>query len=94
MTEEEKEAIEELRVLQRAFGFNGVKDTQEYYYLRDEEPENYKTALAIETVLNLIKKQDKQIDLMARAWKQDDIRSIEEIKEEFKKKAEEENERI
>lgn len=48
----------------------------------------------VKIVLNLIKKQDKQIDLMARAWKQDDIRSIEEIKEEFKKKAEEENERI
>lgn len=33
--------------------------------------------------------KDKIIDLMARAFKQDDIRSVEEIKEYFKKKAEE-----
>ena len=40
MTEEEKKAIEELRDLQKAFGFNRLKDTQEYYYLRDEEPKS------------------------------------------------------
>lgn len=62
----DEEAIEELKILQRAFGFNGEKGTSEYYYLRDEEPENYKTALAIETVLNLIEKKDKIIDLMAK----------------------------
>ena len=48
------DAINELKSLQQAFGFYGVSDTQEYNYLRDDEPENYKTALAIETVLNYI----------------------------------------
>ena len=35
-----------------------------------------------------IEKKDKQIDLMARAFKQDDVRTVEEIKQYFEKLAE------
>ena len=37
-----------------------------------------------------LEKQDKVIDAMAKAFKQDDIRSVEEIKQYFKRKVEEE----
>ena len=62
------------------------------------------TIIAVqETILNLIQKlqeenldvkkeiekKDKIIDLMAKTWKQDDVRSIEEIKQYFKKQAKE-----
>ncbi len=101
LSEEEKKAIEKLKE---------TKDS----YLKDE------LDLAIEIVLNLITKlqkenkilkrafdkqtadmsnnllelrqKDKQIDLMARAFKQDDVRSVEEIKEYFEKQAKEEGE--
>lgn len=36
-----------------------------------------------------LEKKDKQIDLMARAFKQDDVRSVEEIKKYFERKSEE-----
>ena len=39
-----------------------------------------------------IEKKDKQIDLMARAFKQDDVRSVEEIKQYFKELAERKSE--
>ena len=35
----------------------------------------------LNTALSLIKEQEKQIDLMARAFKQDDVRTVEEIKQ-------------
>lgn len=39
-----------------------------------------------------LRQKDKQIDLMARAFKQDDVRSVEEIKEYFEELAKEEGE--
>ena len=79
MTTEQKEAIESL------VEFNNKFDCGKY-------------RKAIETVLNLIQEQekeiekkDKQIDLMARAFKQDDARSVEEIKQFFERKVEDEN---
>lgn len=39
-----------------------------------------------------LEKKNKIINLMARSWKQDDIRSVEEIKQYFEKKVEESNE--
>ena len=39
-----------------------------------------------------LQQKDKQIDLMARAFKQDDVRSVEEIKEYFEKQAKEKGE--
>lgn len=38
---------------------------------------------------SMLEEKDKQIDLMAKAWKQDDIRSTKEIKQYFKNKAKE-----
>ena len=35
----------------------------------------------------IINKKDRQIDLMARAFKQDDVRSVEEIKQYFERKS-------
>lgn len=37
-----------------------------------------------------LRQKDKQIDLMARAFKQDDVRSVEEIKQYFERKVENE----
>ena len=44
---------------------------------------------AIETVLSMLKEKDKQIDLMAKAFKQDDVRTVEEIKQHFERKSKE-----
>ena len=41
----------------------------------------------LDTVLSLIKEQEQLIELMARAFKQDDIRSAEEIKQYFANQA-------
>ena len=38
-----------------------------------------------------LQQKDKQIDLMARAFKQDDVRSVEEIKRFFERKVENDN---
>lgn len=114
MTEESIEILEEFKTK----GYSML-----YIKYGDRIKTNFKIEKAIETVLNLIQKQqeeiemykdikriaetqvteladfidykgkleqkDKIIDLMARAFKQDDTRSVEEIKEYFKKKAEE-----
>lgn len=57
-----------------------------------------RTGKAIETVLNLIQEQevelhkkDKIIDELAKAFKQDDVRSVEEIKQYFERKVEDES---
>ena len=56
-----------------------------------------KISKAIETVLNLtqeqeeeLKKKDKIIDELAKAFKQDDVRSVQEIKQYFERKVENE----
>ena len=76
MTNEQREAIELLE---------GIRDntwTTKYIISSDSKK--------ADTVLSLIKEQqeeldkkDKQIDLMARAFKQDDVRTVEEIKQYF-----------
>lgn len=38
-----------------------------------------------------LRQKDKQIDLMAKAFKQDDVRSVEEIKQYFERKVEDES---
>lgn len=60
----ENEAIEELNDLLMAFGYSKTYESEEYNYLRDEEPANYKTALAIDTVLNLLKSKNNKIDIL------------------------------
>ena len=78
MTTEQKEAVKDLVELNNKFDCGKYRK-------------------AIETVLNLIqeqeeelKKKDKQIDLMAKAFKQDDVRSVQEIKQYFERKVEDE----
>ena len=77
MTNEQREAVERLR--------KGIDDIL-FATLYSQEEMN----TDIDTVLALIKEQqeeldkkDKQIDLMARAFKQDDVRTVEEIKQYF-----------
>lgn len=81
MTKEEKEAILTLDTL----ALNGLSVTITEDIQKD-----------IQIVLNLVQKlqkeneeKDKIIDLMAKTWKQDDVRSIEEIKQYFEKQAKE-----
>lgn len=78
MTTEQKEAIESL------VEFNNKFDCGKY-------------RKAIETVLNLIQEQEKEIekkdkiiDELAKAFKQDDVRSVEDIKQYFERKVEDE----
>lgn len=80
MTNEQREAVERLR--------KGIDDIL-FATLYSQEEMN----TDIDTVLYLIKEQqeeldkkDKQIDLMARAFKQDDVRTVEEIKQYFENK--------
>ena len=82
MTKEQKEAIEYLE--------------ESVLIYKNTLP---KISEAIETVLNLIqvqeaelKKKDKIIDELAKAFKQDDVRSVEEIKQFYERKVE--NEKI
>lgn len=84
MTEEENKAIEnfEKRLIIEKY----TKNIGTPIYIKD-----------IETILNLIQKlqegneeKDKIIDLMAKSWKQDDTRTVEEIKQYFEKQAKEE----
>ena len=42
---------------------------------------------AVKELEEQLEKADKQIDLMARAFRQDDVRSVEEIKQYFENKA-------
>ena len=85
LSEEEKKAIKDIELLSIGdfitwFTTDGI----------------IKMEISAKTVLNLITKlqkeneeKDKQIDLMARAFKQDDVRSVEEIKQYFEKSAKE-----
>ena len=76
MTNEQREAIEMLKYIKETntlIGFN-IAD-------RDKIAD---TALSlIKEQQEEIEKKDKQIDLMARAFKQDDVRTVEEIKQYF-----------
>ena len=61
-------------------------------YIKNSENITTEMSNDINKLLLEIKEKDKQIDLMARAFKQDDVRSIEEIKEYFEELAKEEGE--
>ena len=78
MTSEQREAIDRL------------KDDIKYAELRDTVNDDC-TICFIEdlgTVLSLIKEQEQVIELMAKAFKQDDVRTVEEIKQYFERKVE------
>ena len=81
MTTEQKEAIDRLNYINRAYDYNN------YYSTYDLD--------CINVVLNLIQEQeaelqkkDQIIDELAKAFKQDDVRSVEEIKQSFERKVE------
>ncbi len=57
--------------------------------LEREIDKNRENVLEIIQKDRAIEEKDKIIDLMAKTWKQDDVRSIEEIKQYFKKQAKE-----
>ena len=86
MNEEEKELIKKLENDIEALAFPSNLGLFQGTLLMNIDLEDLKTLLII------ISKLEKVIDLMAESWKQDDIRSVEEIKEYFYKKVEEENE--
>ena len=104
MTKEQKEAIDRLNYINRAYDYNN------YYSTYDLD--------CIDVVLNLIQEQEKEIekykklyqkalddavvtahdnmqkdniiDELAKAFKQDDVRSVEEIKQFYERKVENE----
>ena len=88
MTTEQKEAIDRLKELVE---LRKSKNKIKY--------DNCICATSdVDIVLNLIKKQenelkkkDKIIDELAKAFKQDDVRSVEEIKQYFERKVEDES---
>ena len=100
MTTEQKEAIKYLENLRDEYR-KSAKERKEkggpigYGTLEDLDKLN---ALEIDLVLDLIqeqeaelKKKDKIINLMAKAFKQDDVRSVEEIKQFYERKIEDED---
>ena len=88
MTTEQKEAIDRLKELVE---LRKSKNKIKY--------DNCICATSdVDIVLNLIKKQenelkkkDKIIDELAKAFKQDDVRSVEEIKQFYERKVEDDN---
>ena len=52
-------------------------------YIKDANDITTEMSNDIKKLTSEIKKKDKQIDLMARAFKQDDVRTVEEIKQYF-----------
>ena len=68
-----------------------IKELQDMLKEKDEQIAKYEKIYKEYDCYRWVKeldKKDKQIDLMARAFKQDDVRSVEEIKQYFEKLAE------
>lgn len=83
MTDEEKKAIEFLDELK------SLKYTMySCFWSRGQFEFNEDEKQKIDIVLNLIQKQEKVIDEILKSWKQDDIRSLEELKQYFYRKVE------
>lgn len=53
------------------------------YKINLEKKTKDELVVFISQLQSLLNKKDKQIDLMARAFKQDDVRTVEEIKQHF-----------
>lgn len=86
MTTEQREAIEFLEFYKQHCLKKEIENMDNYETIHDGDF----VSKNLDTVLSLIKEQqeeldkkDKQIDLMARAFKQDDVRTVEEIKQYF-----------
>ncbi len=101
MLEEEKEAIEDLKeeIAILKDNLNKIIDSRKLLKCKQsllnliqkqqEEIELLKDQkqFVIDEYGRIIKKKDKIIDLMAKAFKQDDVRSVEEIKRYFEKES-------
>ena len=86
MTNEQREAIEFLEFYKQHCLKKEIENMDNYETIHDGDF----VSKNLDTILALIKEQqeeldkkDKQIDLMARAFKQDDVRTVEEIKQYF-----------
>ena len=86
MTNEQREAVEFLEFYKQHCLKKEIENMDNYETIHDGDF----VSKNLDTVLYLIKEQqeeldkkDKQIDLMARAFKQDDVRTVEEIKQYF-----------
>ena len=86
MTNEQREAVEFLEFYKQHCLKKEIENMDNYETIHDGDF----VSKNLDTVLSLIKEQqeeldkkDKQIDLMARAFKQDDVRTVEEIKQYF-----------
>lgn len=89
MTNEQREAAEFLEFYKQHCLKKEIENMDNYETIHDGDF----VSKNLDTVLALIKEQqeeldkkDKQIDLMARAFKQDDVRTVEEIKQYFENK--------
>ena len=96
MTNGQREAIEKLEYVNRWYDCNNYYSRYELDCIdtvlslikeQQAEMEDLKNkSVLIKRYFkkcDLIKQKDKQIDLMARAFKQDDVRTVEEIKQYF-----------
>lgn len=79
MTTEQKKAIKSLdEFVNTKYGAFSVNEGRQILNLIQEQEAE-------------LKKKDKIINLMAKAFKQDDVRSVEEIKQFFERKVENDN---
>ena len=72
------EDINKLRALYIGFALEMLKQKDKEIKTLTQTNKSYK---------GIINKKDRQIDLMARAFKQDDVRTVEEIKQYFERKS-------
>ena len=106
MTTEQKEAIDRLNYINRAYDYNNYYSTYDLDCIdivlnliqeQEKEIEKYKKLYqkalddAVVTAHDNMQK-DNIIDELAKAFKQDDVRSVEEIKQFYERKVE--NEKI
>ena len=77
------EDINKLRALYIGFALEMLKQKDKEIKTLTQTNKSYK---------GIINKKDRQIDLMARAFKQDDVKTVEEIKQYFKEIAERKSE--
>lgn len=106
MTTEQKEAIDRLNYINRAYDYNNYYSTYDLDCIdvvlnliqeQEKEIEKYKKLYqkalddAVVTAHDNMQK-DKIIDELAKAFKQDDVRNVEEIKEYFEELAKEKGE--
>ena len=98
MTKEQEEAIEMLEDIKNntwttkyIMSSDSKKAETVLNMLKEKDKEIKTLTQTNKSYKGIINKKDRQIDLMARAFKQDDVRTVEEIKQYFERKANNEN---